>query len=238
MSHEAKIHKAQTKILRELLFQPKTNYASLQKQTGLESDHAKFHIKRLLDLGYISRKDRMYSLTPRGKEYANKLDTDTNTIERQPKSSVIMIVCRDDADEKRYIVQQRLKNPYYGFMSFYSGKIRWGESIFETAVRETKEETGLLTEAEDWNHRGIYHEIVRHKNTGEIVEDKVFHIMFTDKFRGKLVKEYEGGKNFWMTAKEAKEQPKRFKSFDIEMRAASRRIPFTEVIDEYDDQEF
>ena len=46
MSHEAKIHDAQTKILRELLFLPEVNFAALQKTTGMESDHAKFHIKR------------------------------------------------------------------------------------------------------------------------------------------------------------------------------------------------
>lgn len=113
MSHEAKIHEAQTKILRELLFIPQCNFAKLQKITELEGDHAKFHIKRLVELGYLDKKDSSYSLSIKGKEYANKLDTDSNTIERQPKSTTIMIL--KNPKTGKFLIQRRLKNPYYGF---------------------------------------------------------------------------------------------------------------------------
>lgn len=60
----------------------------MQKPTGLASDHFNFHITRLIDLGYVEKvKKGLYTLTQKGKEYSNKLDTDTNTVERQPKSS-------------------------------------------------------------------------------------------------------------------------------------------------------
>lgn len=124
MSYEAKIHEAQTKILRELLFVPKASFTALQDITGLESDHAKFHISRLVELGYLTKNDGAYTLSVKGKEYANKLDTDTNTIERQPKSITIMIV--KNVRTGKYLIQKRLKNPYYGFLAFYSGKVRWG----------------------------------------------------------------------------------------------------------------
>jgi hypothetical protein len=39
MAYEAKIHDAQTKILRELLFRPSAGYAELQKPTRFTSDH-------------------------------------------------------------------------------------------------------------------------------------------------------------------------------------------------------
>ncbi len=90
MSHEAKIHDAQTKILRELLFLPEVNFAALQKTTGMESDHAKFHIKRLVELGYIEKHRTKYRLSIKGKEYANKLDTEAGVIERQPKVAVML----------------------------------------------------------------------------------------------------------------------------------------------------
>jgi predicted transcriptional regulator len=93
MSHEVKIHDAQTSILRELLFRPKATFAELQKPTNLSSDHFNFHIGRLVELKYVEKVDRgNYSLTQKGKEYANKLDTDDNTIERQPKSAVILAI--------------------------------------------------------------------------------------------------------------------------------------------------
>ncbi|MDR0591574.1 MAG: NUDIX domain-containing protein [Candidatus Nomurabacteria bacterium] len=234
MSHEAKIHEAQTTILRELLFLPEANFAVLQRSTGLESDHAKFHIKRLVELEYLEKNGSVYSLSIKGKEYANKLDTDTNTIERQPKSTTIMIV--KNPRTGKFLIQQRLKNPYFGFWTFYSGKIRWGETIPETAVRETEEETGLITEPENWQWRGVYHEIVRHAATGEIVEDKLFYVMYTDKYSGKLMTDFEGGRNAWMTLDEVRQDPKHFHSFEIEARAATKNIGLVERVDEYSEE--
>ncbi len=181
MSYEAKIHDAQTSILRELLFQPEAGFAGLQKPTGLTSDHFNFHIARLVDIGLVEKVSRgKYKLTPRGKEYANKLDTDKNTIELQPKSAVILAI----SDGKgKYVFQQRLKHPYYGFYGFPSGKIRWGETILDTAARELMEETGLTAKCE---HSGIYHEQVFQKETGEQLEDKIFHVISCTSPKGEL----------------------------------------------------
>lgn len=236
MTHEAKIHEAQTNILRELLFRPSANFAQLCKITNLENDHAKFHIKRLLELGYLTKSNSQYSLSVKGKEYANKLDTDTNTIERQPKLTTIMIV--ENPKTGKYIIQQRLKNPYYGFMTFYSGKVQWGESIYETAVRETLEETGLVTKTSDWQWRGIYHERVLHSDNNEIVEDKIFSIFYTNKYSGDLITDFEGGKNYWMTLDEVRNNPKHYKSFEIEARAATEFIGLVEAVDEYGSDDF
>ncbi|HUC96570.1 MAG TPA: hypothetical protein VMR16_02800 [Candidatus Saccharimonadales bacterium] len=80
MSLEVNIHEAQTAILRELLFHPSAGFAKLQKLTGMTSDHFNFHIQKLVDMKLVEKVARgTYSLTPRGKEYANKLDTDTAT---------------------------------------------------------------------------------------------------------------------------------------------------------------
>ncbi len=134
MSHEIAIHHAQTSILRELLFHPNAGYTELQKPTGLSSDHFNFHINRLIELGHVEKLSRgRYSLTPRGKEYANRLDTDNNTVERQPKSAVILALERERNGQKEFLFQERLKNPYFGFWGLPSGKIRWGETIIETA---------------------------------------------------------------------------------------------------------
>lgn len=193
MSHEAKVHEAQTKILRELLFVPNVNFAKLVKITELESDHAKFHIKRLVELGYVDKNESNYSLSIKGKEYANKMDTDNNTIERQPKVAVVLAIEKDG----KFIFQQRRKNPYYGFWGLPTGKIRWGEKIHETAVREAKEETGLDVEFEII---GVYHELVSVENTDEFMEDKIFFVCRSTKISGELMEDFEGGHNEWATA--------------------------------------
>lgn len=130
MSLEVNIHDAQTVILRELLFHPSVGFARLQKLTGMASDHFNFHLQKLVELKLVEKVSRgTYSLTPRGKEYTNKLDTDNHTIERQPKTAVILAVERTKGDKKEYLFQERLKQPYYGFWGCATGKVRWGETI-------------------------------------------------------------------------------------------------------------
>mgnify|MGYP001602961982 CR=1 FL=1 len=214
MSHEVKIHDAQTSILRELLFHPSASYAKLQKPTGLTSDHFNFHIKRLVELKLVEKQEKgHYRLTSRGKEHANKLDTDNNTVERQPKIAVILAIEKTEGTQRLTLFQERLKQPYYGLWGLPSGKIRWGETILETAARESNEETGLTA---DFRIAGVYHEHVSHKDTGEFLEDKVFFIMHGTNPKGKLKEEFEGGRNKWLTRIEAENLEKVFDSVAIE----------------------
>jgi len=116
-------------------------FATLQKQTALTSDHFNFHIKKLVETGLVEKDSAQYRLTRRGKEYANRMDTDENEIEKQPKVSVALIVERHTDGKREFLAQQRLKQPYYGFWGRLGGKVRWGESFEEAAKRELKEET-------------------------------------------------------------------------------------------------
>jgi ADP-ribose pyrophosphatase YjhB (NUDIX family) len=215
MSHEVSIHDAQTSILRELLFHPNAGYAKLQKPTGLTSDHFSFHIARLVDLGLVEKLSKgLYTLTPRGKEYANRLDTDNNTVERQPKVAVILAIERSVSGKTQFLFQERLKNPYFGFWGLPSGKVRWGETITETAMRESLEETGLTA---DWLVAGVYHETVLQKETKELLEDKVFFVVHGTNPNGESIESFEGGRNRWMTFEEAFAKDKKFDSFKMEI---------------------
>lgn len=223
----------QTLILRELLFVPSARYSNLQKASGLDSDHFKFHLARLVAVGYVEKTERTYRLTTAGKEYANKIDTDAGTLERQPKSAVILVVERESQGTKEYLVQERLKHPYYGFWGFPSGKIRWGESILDTARRELLEETGLDGE---FIHSGVYHERDIRPDTREVIEDKIFHVMFCARTRGTLLAEFPGGRNAWRTLDDVRRETSRYKSFDQEAAIGIDRIPYSEAIVEYGDE--
>lgn len=221
MSIEVNVHAAQTSILRELLFHPHAGYAQLQKPTELTSDHFNFHIARLVDLKLVEKVSRgKYKLTPRGKEYANRLDTDNNTIERQPKAAVILALERERNGQKEYLFQERLKNPYFGFWGLPSGKIRWGETILETARRESLEETGLDA---DFAVAGVYHEHVLQEDTDELLEDKIFFVVSGTNVHGAFMADFEGGHNAWMTFDDAFKQEKKFDSFKQEIDILSSK---------------
>ena len=237
MAHEVKIHDAQVSILRELLFHPEAGFAHMQKPTGLTSDHFNFHITRLIDLGYVEKVVKgQYRLTPKGKEYSNKLDTDTNTVERQPKVAVILAIEKGDG---KWLFQQRLKQPYYGFWGFPSGKIRWGEMIKETAARELEEETGLSA---DLRIAGLYHEVVRSVETNEILEDKQFFMIHCTNPKGKMTVDFEGGHNEWRLPAEVFKKEKHFDSVEIEIDMAKGKYMGEEIFFErktsYDKTQF
>ncbi|HSX41054.1 MAG TPA: NUDIX domain-containing protein [Candidatus Saccharimonadales bacterium] len=238
MSHESKIHEAQTSILRELLFVLHAGYAELQKPTGLSSDHFNFHIQRLVDLNLVEKVERgKYRLTHKGKEYANKLDTDERKIERQPKVAVLLAIEREIDGRTEILFQQRTKNPYFGYWGFPSGKIRWGETITETADRELEEETGLSA---DYRIAGLYHEHTFLEGEDEAVEDKMFFVVHCTNPRGELMEKFEGGINKWMTADEARALEKRYTSFETEldMLLGNRPELFVEEIHRYTKDEF
>jgi 8-oxo-dGTP diphosphatase len=232
VSHEAQIHAAQTTILRELLFMPAARFVELAKATGLESDHVKFHIARLVELGYVVKDNQVYELTPLGKEYANKLDTDKNQIERQPKSAIILVIENEDG---KLLVQERLKHPYFGFWGFAGGKIRWGETIIEAAARELMEETGMTATL---TYKGVYHELTKSKETNEVLEDKIFHVVHGSQPTGELIEYFEGGHNEWLNVETLDGIEKKYKSFAIELAAGKGEQSFIEAEQTYDKGEF
>lgn len=102
--------------------------------------------------------------------------------------------------------------------------------LLRTAERELMEETGLRA-----SHRvaGVYHELVYQEETGEQLEDKIFFVVHCTNVTGELIKEFEGGRNSWMTREEALKQPKIFTSFDIEIDIVSSDETFIERRVEY-----
>ena len=233
MSHEAYIHQVQTIIIRDLLFIPKASFSTLQKSTNLDSDHFKFHIKRLVELELITKNDNgEYLLTNKGKEYGNKIDTDLGVIERQPKSAVIIVI-KNIKDE--LLIQERLKHPYFGFWGYPGGKIKWGETIIEAGARELLEETNLKAEL---SYMGLYHEHVKSAETGELLEDKIFQIVGGRYLKGNLIEEFEGGRNKWMSIDDLNKIKKKYLSTDIETSIGIGDVSFVEKVQIYRKDEF
>lgn len=236
MSYEPNAHAAQVAILRHLLFKPHAVFSELQKATDLASDHFNFHIKKLIEEGFVEKGDKVYKLSHKGKEYANRMDTDENEIEKQPKVSVAITLERKGVNgEREFLFQQRKKNPYYDFWGRMGGKVRWGESVIEAAERELKEETGLEAEFE---YRLLYHKRDFNKVTGKLLEDKIFLCVYATEFTGELIEEFEGGINKWMTTEEFHQVPKRFTSVDEFMELMDKGETFAEREFYYDEDEY
>lgn len=230
VNYEAGAHEAQMAVLRELLMAKEKTFAELQKASGLTSDHINFHIKRLIESGYVEHKPKShgdYRLTVQGKEYANRMDTDSSQMEKQPKLSVIIVV---ENEKGEFLCQQRLKQPFYGFWGHMTGKIRWGETILEAGARELKEETGLEA---DLSLAGLYHKMDYDQNN-EMLEDKYLCLVYGRNPRGELLVDIEGHHNEWLSDQDLEAKDNKFDSI-LEVRdlARSGRTTVTEAAHYY-----
>lgn len=196
------LHPVQMQIIRELTFSPSIKFSELNVK-DLESDKFSYHIRKLLNDGLIKKdKSDKYSLTNKGKLYSSHMDTNTNTIEKQPKSSVLVIVHKKNKQKNSLLIHTRTKEPYYNYSGFLSGKIRYGETLEEAALRELEEETGLL--GSGYKHHFVLHEMV-YNFDGDQLEDKFFHIVGFSDTNGSLLDKSIDGKNRWITEKQLRE---------------------------------
>jgi 8-oxo-dGTP diphosphatase len=221
-SYEADAHISQMTILRTLLIHQIASFSELAKAIDLTTDHANFHIKKLIEAGmveHVSKSYGKYQLTRKGKEYANRMDTDELVIEKQPKLVVDIGIENDDG---KFIFQERRKQPYYGYWGFPTGKIRWGETMIEAAARELMEETGLTA---DLKVIGIHHKLDYDENN-EMLEDKYLILIHGTNPQGEMVVENETHINHWLSPDEYRALDKRFGDIDETLKYIRSSSPF------------
>lgn len=177
-------HNIQMSLLRKLLFAPSLSFSQLQEKKT-PSNQLAFHLQALVDAKHITKFDDWYSLTQSWKEYANRMDTETNNILPQAKRWVLVISYKDTWPEKEYLIYTRLKHPFFGKQWFITGKIEYGETVIDTAQRELFEEAWLTGTA---ILRKIEHYIVYDENNKEkILEDKFFYVCIIKNPTGNII---------------------------------------------------
>jgi 8-oxo-dGTP pyrophosphatase MutT (NUDIX family) len=220
------IHPIQGEILCQMLFVETASFSELNKRK-LPSDQFSFHLRQLTDLSYLEKNDSgKYLLTTKGKEFANTFDTYKAEVEKQAKIGGLIVANKIINGKKYFLMQQRLKQPYFGFWGFVTGKMKWGETIVEGARREFQEETGLTGTFE---LAGLKHKMDYNQN-GELLEDKFFLLIRASNLRGKLTEEFEGGRNKWLTLEEIKNLPDLFDGVEETIKMSlTKKLDFSEI---------
>lgn len=180
-----------------LIFDPVLSFSKLNRKK-VPSDHFNFHLKQLVIWNLVEKGENgKYKLTIKGKEFANRMDTEKKIYEKQAKIGVLICLTRIKKGKTEYLIQQRLKEPYFGFYGFITGKVSLGETVFETAEKELKEETNLSAKLE---LKSISHKM-DYSNKKTLQEDKFFFVFKADKPKGRLKSKFKGGRNVWLDRK-------------------------------------
>lgn len=112
-----------------------------------------------------------------------------------PKVELTNMIMVQNPETEEVLVQKRVK--YWCGISFPGGHVDNGESIYDSAVREVKEETGLTVK--NLKHCGIVH----WHNTDN--NDKYFvHMYKTTEYQGELLKATDEGEVFFTSLESLK----------------------------------
>jgi len=107
---------------------------------------------------------------------------------------VLMNMCMIYDNANRVLVQDKIHSRWAG-ITFPGGHIDDGESIYESAIREVKEETGLTIS--NLKQAGLIHMF----NT-ESLERRIIFLYKTSCFEGEMITETDEGKVYWVSLNE------------------------------------
>ncbi len=188
-------------LLKKLKFAESARFRDL-KIEGVTTDHLTYHINTLLKSGFVLKDEEAnYTLSKEGKQFVGRMEDETATIEQQGKRCVLVRITKFTKDnQKEYLLNKRLKQPFFGYYGFHTGKVRQGEAIMDAAKRELLEETGLRAKL---HLAGITH-YIDYSKEGELVRDIYFYVLNGYDPSGDLIglNKEEGLENRWMNEEE------------------------------------
>lgn len=229
------MHKAQVAVLHKLRSDTNARYVDLLAETDMTSDVFKFHIRKLVRLGYIEKDDDgNYRLTAAGKDYTNRLDKKTGLQYEQPKSSLLLVARTRVGSEWHYIAHQRTREPFYGMWGIASARVPKGVGLLQAAHDALVKQAGL---AADFEARGCLRVIDKNEKD-EVLEDKLFMILLAEITEPSRLAEWCGGKSVWMSRDELLKQPKLFQTTALTLDMLDNGQTFTEAVCTYSSSDY
>jgi ADP-ribose pyrophosphatase YjhB (NUDIX family) len=215
-------------ILEKLMYSPKLRFSDMQIE-DMTSKHFTYYLKKLLEDNIITKNEGLYFLTDKGKDLVARLDEADMNIEKQPKISTAVFPIRN-IGKRNYevLVNRRLKQPYYGMVGGFTGKVRFGENFEKTARRELLEEAGLTG---NFTMTGIVRKFASKNEDQTCVQDQIFILFKVTRLKGNFKKKIRDQENFWVKYSDLKKRKDLFNSYMdfLEKAVHSRRLKDFEV---------
>lgn len=133
------MHWIQRHILKELAVADSRRYTEL-KPESVEGNLFQYHARDLENQGLISREDKAYTLTVKGKAFVANLSLTRDMKRRVQPRVITMIVAKNDQND--WLLFKWKRQPYRGRVSFPSGRLGFGEDLCESAADQLRNKTG------------------------------------------------------------------------------------------------
>jgi ADP-ribose pyrophosphatase YjhB (NUDIX family) len=129
-------HHIQKHIIDVLMFHEHTRFRDM-KPPGVDTNLFTYHLKILLKLGFIDKRDSSYTLSTAGLSYVDRVSSQNITLRQQPKVITMMVVQNSDGD---ILLWQRKRQPFINAWTLPYGKLHIDDMSIELAAkREIKE---------------------------------------------------------------------------------------------------
>lgn len=164
------MHQTQINIITNLAFIRSARYSEL-KPVDMEGSKFTYHLDELIKEGLIIKLEHGdYSLTLKGKQFANTLDIKIAEVSKRQIVTTIFAATREVDGETEYLLFTRKRNPWLNCQGFGTSRVGFGESIEGAVNRGLLEQVGLTGKSELFS---TFHSVVYSKEN-ELLEDIVF----------------------------------------------------------------
>lgn len=155
MKHSSIIAKKEREeIFKLFIKRSKLKFSDIEKKVKIRSNHLNYHIERMVEENILEKADGFYNLTKNAEKMIPFFAHVTGK-EQGP----LTIITAAIINRGKICLLKRAKRPYQGYWGLIGGKLKLEESIKESALRESKEETGLNCKFE--KVAAVLHERVR-----------------------------------------------------------------------------
>lgn len=186
---------AQIKILSKFVVAESLRYSE-GKPDEMTNDLYKYHLKFLIQKGYILKQGEKYTLTNKGKQFGNEISPQGELLKPFFVCVLDLVLIRENSTIK-VLVQKRRKHLYQGETALITGKVLTNEPVNNAAKRKLYEETGLTA---DFKYIGMLR-VVRFDKEGLPI-DKWFNICLTEHVKGELKADTDWGYNYFADLKD------------------------------------
>lgn len=149
MFRAAHMHHIQKSILIKLASASSLRFSELQPP-HVPNNSFSYHLKKLLELGYIEPDIGGYTATRKGLKVVQNFDNRPQL--GQPVALTVLYITNDQGE---VLLLERGSRPFKHWLGVPSGLICNGESLKAAAVRELSEKTSVSVDPEELNPKGV-----------------------------------------------------------------------------------